>query len=95
MSATRASLCQLPRYRERHGEVQLVADELEGARDSRFAHGAKTLKHLDFQSIKAISVREHEEIFEAIKARDPAAAATAMRAHLQNSSRRLGLVPRL
>jgi DNA-binding FadR family transcriptional regulator len=53
------------------------------------------LKHLDFQSTKAISVREHEDIFNAIRMRDAAAAAAAMRTHLQNSSRRLGLIPKL
>jgi DNA-binding FadR family transcriptional regulator len=53
------------------------------------------LKHLDFQSTKAISVREHEDIFNAIRMRDATAAASAMRKHLQNSSRRLGLIPKL
>lgn len=49
------------------------------------------LRSLDFLQTRAISEREHRAIFEAIRARDPAAADAAMRAHLQNSSRRLGL----
>lgn len=49
------------------------------------------LKHLDFRATAAISVKEHKVIYNAIKARDPAGAAAAMRAHLQNSARRLGL----
>lgn len=49
------------------------------------------LRKLDFQSTTEISIREHKVIYEAIGARDPSAAAAAMRAHLQNSSRRLGL----
>ncbi|MBN9008818.1 MAG: FadR family transcriptional regulator, partial [Rhizobiales bacterium] len=53
------------------------------------------LKHLDFQSTKAISVKEHEDIFNAIRMRDAAAASAAMRTHLQNSSGRLGLIPKL
>jgi DNA-binding FadR family transcriptional regulator len=49
------------------------------------------LRSLDFAQTRAISEREHRAIFEAIRARDPGAAADAMRAHLRNSSRRLGL----
>ena len=49
------------------------------------------LKKLDFNTMKEISIREHQAIFDAIKARDPGGAGEAMRAHLQNSSRRLGL----
>lgn len=49
------------------------------------------LQKLDFRSTTATSIREHRVIYEAIKARDPAGAAAAMRAHLQNSSRRLGI----
>ena len=49
------------------------------------------LRKLNFRSTTDTSIREHRVIYEAIKARDPAAAAAAMRAHLQNSSRRLGI----
>jgi GntR family transcriptional repressor for pyruvate dehydrogenase complex len=49
------------------------------------------LRKLDFRSTTETSIREHRVIYEAIRARDPAAAAAAMRAHLQNSSRRLGI----
>lgn len=49
------------------------------------------LRKLDFRSTTEISIVEHKAVFKAIQARDPAAAATAMRNHLQNSSRRLGL----
>jgi GntR family transcriptional repressor for pyruvate dehydrogenase complex len=49
------------------------------------------LRSLDFTKTKAIAHGEHQRIFEAIQARDPAAAAAAMRSHLTNSSRRLGL----
>jgi DNA-binding FadR family transcriptional regulator len=49
------------------------------------------LRKLDFRSTTATSIREHRVVLEAIKARDPAGAAAAMRAHLQNSSRRLGI----
>lgn len=49
------------------------------------------LRSLDFTRTQAISHDEHQLIFEAIEARDPAAAAAAMRSHLTNSSRRLGL----
>jgi DNA-binding FadR family transcriptional regulator len=49
------------------------------------------LKKLDCRSTTTPSIREHGVIYEAIKARDPAGAAAAMRAHLQNSSRRLGI----
>lgn len=49
------------------------------------------LRKLDFRSTTETSIREHRVIYEAIRARDPEAAASAMRSHLQNSSRRLGL----
>jgi DNA-binding FadR family transcriptional regulator len=49
------------------------------------------LAKLDFRSTTDISLREHRAIYDAIRARDPEAAAAAMRSHLQNSSRRLGL----
>jgi DNA-binding FadR family transcriptional regulator len=49
------------------------------------------LKSLNFAETSAVSLKEHQAVFEAIKARDPIAAAAAMQAHLQNSSRRLGL----
>jgi len=49
------------------------------------------LRKLDFRSTTETSIREHRVVYEAIKARDPEAAAKAMRAHLQNSSRRLGI----
>jgi DNA-binding FadR family transcriptional regulator len=49
------------------------------------------LRKLDFQSTTEISIREHKAIAKAIGARDPEAAALAMKSHLQNSSRRLGL----
>ena len=49
------------------------------------------LRSLDFIQTRAISEREHRAIYEAIRARDPVAADAAMRAHLRNSSRRLGL----
>lgn len=49
------------------------------------------LKSLDFAATSAISLKEHRVIYEAIAARDPDAAAAAMRSHLQNSARRLGL----
>lgn len=49
------------------------------------------LKKLDFRSTTTTSIREHRVIYEAIQARDPAAASAAMRAHLQNSKRRLGI----
>ena len=49
------------------------------------------LRKLDFRSTTEISIAEHKAVLKAIQARDPAGAATAMRAHLQNSSRRLGL----
>ena len=49
------------------------------------------LRSLEFTKTKAIAHGEHQRIFEAIQARDPAAAAAAMRSHLTNSSRRLGL----
>lgn len=52
---------------------------------------ALALSSLDFASTSAVSIREHRVIFEAIRARDPTASAAAMQAHLQNSSRRLGL----
>ncbi len=49
------------------------------------------LKKLDFSTMKEVSIREHQSILDAIRARDPGGAGEAMRAHLQNSSRRLGL----
>lgn len=49
------------------------------------------LRKLDFKSTTEVSIREHRTIFEAIAARDPVAAGAAMRSHLQNSSRRLGI----
>lgn len=49
------------------------------------------LRKLEFRATTETSIREHRVVYEAIKARDPSAAANAMRAHLQNSSRRLGL----
>jgi GntR family transcriptional regulator, transcriptional repressor for pyruvate dehydrogenase complex len=49
------------------------------------------LRKLDFQSTTEISIIEHKAIFKAIQARDPVAASTAMRTHLQNSARRLGI----
>jgi DNA-binding FadR family transcriptional regulator len=51
------------------------------------------LRKLDFRSTAEISIREHRIIYDAIRARDPAAASLAMRTHLRNSSRRLGLPP--
>ncbi len=49
------------------------------------------LRGLDLSSTARVSLREHEVIFDAIRARDPQGAGQAMKAHLQNSSRRLGL----
>lgn len=49
------------------------------------------LKSLDLAATARVSLREHEAIFDAIGARDPQGAAQSMKAHLQNSSRRLGL----
>lgn len=49
------------------------------------------LRKLDFEATTEISIAEHRTIFEAIRARDPNAASAAMRSHLNNSSRRLGL----
>ena len=49
------------------------------------------LRSLDFATTSAISRGEHQLIYDAIAAGDPAAAAAAMRSHLTNSSRRLGL----
>jgi DNA-binding FadR family transcriptional regulator len=49
------------------------------------------LRKLDFHSTTQISIREHKAIYDAIASRDPASASAAMRSHLQNSSRRLGL----
>lgn len=49
------------------------------------------LGSLDFAETSAVSIKEHQLIFKAIKARNPDAAAAAMQSHLQNSSRRLGL----
>ncbi len=49
------------------------------------------LKSLDLRSTARVSLREHDIIFDAIRARDPQGAGQAMKAHLQNSSRRLGL----
>lgn len=49
------------------------------------------LRSLDFTKTQAISHDEHQRIYEAILARDPAGAAAAMRSHLTNSSKRLGL----
>jgi GntR family transcriptional repressor for pyruvate dehydrogenase complex len=49
------------------------------------------LRSLDFAKTSAISHDEHQLIYEAIRAGDPAGAAAAMRSHLTNSSRRLGL----
>lgn len=49
------------------------------------------LRKLDFRSTTEISIIEHKAVFKAIEARDPAAAGVAMRTHLENSSRRLGL----
>lgn len=49
------------------------------------------LRKLDFQTTTEVSIAEHRAIFDAIRARDPDAASAAMRSHLNNSSRRLGL----
>lgn len=49
------------------------------------------LRKLDFRTTTETSIREHRVVYEAIRARDPDGASAAMRAHLQNSSRRLGL----
>ncbi len=49
------------------------------------------LKSLDLCTTSQVSLREHKAVFHAIRARDPQGAGQAMRAHLQNSSRRLGL----
>lgn len=49
------------------------------------------LRGLDLDSTARVSLREHQVILDAIRARDPQAAGQAMKAHLQNSSRRLGL----
>ncbi|WP_035829948.1 FadR/GntR family transcriptional regulator [Kaistia adipata] len=49
------------------------------------------LRSLDFASAQAKAHGEHQKIYAAIRAQDPAAAAAAMREHLSNSARRLGL----
>lgn len=49
------------------------------------------LYRLDFRhDFEGDTVREHESILEALRGRDPEAAATAMRTHIENSFRRLG-----
>lgn len=49
------------------------------------------LRKLDFATTTETSIAEHRVIFDAVRARDPNAASAAMRSHLNNSSRRLGL----
>jgi DNA-binding FadR family transcriptional regulator len=49
------------------------------------------LTGLDLCSTARVSLREHEAVFDAIRARDPQGAGQAMKAHLENSARRLGL----
>lgn len=52
---------------------------------------ALALQTLDFTPTVKISIDEHEAILDGIRAGDAAAAGAAMRRHLENSGRRLGL----
>jgi len=49
------------------------------------------LQSLDFELTVQISVAEHTEVYNQIKERNPEGAEKAMRVHLENSSKRLGL----
>ena len=52
------------------------------------------LRSLDFKSTVRVSVAEHAAILDRIRAEDPEGSAAAMRRHLNNSAKRLGIKPR-